>query len=491
MDLIYLITPSVLILVVLAAVWLDRWSVPVIVIALGSGILFGSDVLNFWNFGDMILTNQIANFALIFILFHGGFVTKRDDFRAVALLAGGLATWGVVLTAAATLGVLWGILGWPFEKACLLAVIISSTDAAATFSIIRRQPILPRLSSAIEIESAANDPMAVLLTVVAVNSFANGGTDGFLVVLLFLWKFSAGPMLGWLVARTALWLFNHLKALDRGLYYVLFIGVVLITYGLAESIRASGMLAVFIAGYVMGNHPFVYKQGIANFSSAFSTIANIGMFVLMGFLVFPHQWESIWLEGISLFLVLTFVSRPLAVGLGTLGMRLGWKKKGFVMWAGLRGSVPIILATYPAAAGLSESQDIFNLIFFAVLLSILVQGTTLGKVAKLLGLSTVARPKPLYSLDLITMARSDMDLIVVDLPGPAGAVGAQIQDLGLPPEAVIILITRGKEVLSPRGNTNLRGWDQVTVLAHAGDEEEIRRILNDALGGADAGKNGQ
>lgn len=488
MDIVYIVAPSILISVVLAAVLLDRWSVPIIVIALGAGILFGSDVLNFWYFGDMVLTNQIANFALIFILFQGGFGTKREDLRAVALLAGGLATWGVILTAAATFGVLWGLLGWPLEKACLLAVIISSTDAAATFSIIRRQPLPPRLSSAVEIESAANDPMAVLLTVVAVNSFSQGGTEGHIVGLLFLWKFSVGPLLGWLIAQVTLWLFNHLRPQDRGLYYVLYVGIVLLTYGLAEAIQASGMLAVFVAGYVMGNRTFVYKQGVANFSSAFSTVANIAMFVLMGLLVFPHQWQNIWLEGIILFLVLTFVSRPLAVGLGTIGMHLGWKRKLFIMWAGLRGSVPIILATYPAAAGLPESQDIFNLIFFAVFLSVIFQGSTLGSMARWLGLSSIERPKPLYNLDLITMAKSDLDLVVVNLPGPRGVVGAQIRDLRLPPEAVIIMITRSEKVVSPQGDTHLQGWDQVTVLAHVKDEDSIRRELQNSIRKADTAK---
>lgn len=183
MDLVYIITPLLLISVVLAAVWLDRWSVPVIIVALGAGIIFGSDVLKLWHFDDAVLTHQIANIALVFILFQGGFGTKREDFKSVALPAGGLATWGVVLTTAATLTVLWKGLGWPFEKSCLLAAIISSTDAASTFSILRRQSLPRKLSSLVEIESAANDPMAVLLTVVAVRYFADGAAQGHLVLL--------------------------------------------------------------------------------------------------------------------------------------------------------------------------------------------------------------------------------------------------------------------------------------------------------------------
>jgi hypothetical protein len=171
------------------------------------------------------------------------------------------------------------------------------------------------------------------------------------------------------MGQGAAWILNRLRPQERGHYYVLFVGVVLLTYGLAEVLGASGMLAVFIAGCTLGNQPFVHKQGVANFSAAFASVANVVTFVLLGLLVFPRQWSGIWLDGLVLFLVLTFVSRPLAVFLGTAGMGLDAKHKLFMTWAGLRGAVPIVLATYPAAAGLPGSQDVFNLVFFAVVLS--------------------------------------------------------------------------------------------------------------------------
>ena len=477
----YLILPALLIAVVIASVWLDRWSVPVILVALATGIVFGSDVLNLWHFDDMALTNQSANLALVFILFHGGFMTKRADFRAVALPAAGLATWGVLLTAAATFaGLHWG-LGWSMELSLLLSVIISSTDAAAIFSILRRQSLPQKLSSTVEIESAANDPMAILLTTVAVTSLASGESLQLSTVLLFFWKFGAGPVLGYLAGRVTIRLFNWLTPQDRGYYYVLFMGVVLLTYGLAELAQASGMLAVFTAGFVMGNGLFVHKQGVQNFSEALSTIVNIGMFVLLGLLVFPRQFADVWLQGLLLFLVLTFVARPAAVFLGTIGMRLGFRNRLFAAWAGLRGAVPIVLATYPAAVGLEIGDEVFNLVFFAVLLSIIVQGSTLGLVAKWLGLSEPARPKALFNLEMITMAKSDYDMVVVDLPGPKGARGARLRDLRLPEGAIITLITRGDQVVLPKGETELQGWDQVTVLAHAPDEGKIRAKLTEAF----------
>lgn len=484
MDVIYIVGPVLLISVVLAAVWLDRWSVPVILIALGAGIVFGSDVLNFWHFDNIDLTNQVANLALVFILFYGGFSTKRSDFKDVALPAGGLATWGVLLTAAATFGVLHWVFGWAFEKAILLAVIVSSTDAAAIFSILRRQSLPKKLSSTVEIESAANDPMAIMLTVAVVEALTVGHPPFSVMGLTFLWQFGAAPFLGWLMARGALKLFNSLTANDRGHYYVLTLGIVMLVFGLARLIGSSGMLAVFVAGYVMGNRPFVHKQGVANFSAALSTIANIGMFVLLGLQVFPRQWAGIWFEGILLFLVLTFVARPFAVWVSTIGMQMGWKDRVFISWSGLRGAVPIVLATYPMAAGIGVGEDVFNLVFFAVLLSVAVQGGSLGLLARWLKLTVPARPSPLFSLELVTMASSDLDLLVVDLPGPESTVGPSIAELKLPPGTVITLITRRKELVVPRGSTALHGWDQVSVLAHATDEETIRAELLRAIDSA-------
>src|SRR5690606_37377535 len=278
-----------------------------------------------------------------------------------------MGTWGVVLTAAVVFCVLDLGAGWSFDRALVVAAVISSTDAAATFSILRRQSLRPHLTSTLEIESAANDPMAILLTVIVVEALTSGTGLGWTILPLFAWKFVAGPVVGWLFARVALAIFDRLNPQDRGYYYVLLLAAVLLTYGLAEAVMASGMLAVFTAGLVMGNRKFIYQQGIRNFSAALSMIANIGVFVMMGLLVFPSRWGHLWIDGIVLFFTLTFVARPAAVWLGTLRMGFEAKERHFMCWAGLRGAVPIILATYPMAAGMPAGQDLFHLVFFAVI----------------------------------------------------------------------------------------------------------------------------
>jgi cell volume regulation protein A len=312
------------------------------------------------------------------------------------------------------------------------------------------------------------------------------------------------------------------------------------------------MLAVFTAGLVMGNMYFVQKQGVYNFSSSMSTIANILLFVLLGVLVEPSKWlgetvgETVLLVGGVLFFVfLSFVARPAAVFLGTIGMRIPAKEKLFISWAGLRGAVPIVLATYPTAYGIEHGREIFDMVFFVVLLSLVIQGSSLGIVAKFLKLTTVARPEPPYSLEFFSKNEMEVGqrlvVFTVGMPDPEGCEGPAIKDLNLPDSTLLLMIARrqkvpvlfkqtrkiikllneersekyGEEakelvekareiilkineernfnkegneeegdfwqVLPPRGDTVLRGWDQVTILAQIGDQEKITEELTGAF----------
>ncbi|MCL2101768.1 MAG: potassium/proton antiporter [Fibromonadales bacterium] len=501
-NIFYMAIPLILLAVVVSASYLDRKSVPVILVALFAGIIFGGDGLKFWRVDNMNLANDLANLALVLILFHGGFCTKKENLKLVALPALGLATWGVILTAVFTFACLHLILGWDRNISLLLSVIISSTDAAAIFAILSKQALSNKLKSTIEIESGANDPMAILLTIVAIQSIqalSSGGDLSYGAFAgLFVWKFLSAPVFGLIIAKGMVWLINKLTPQESGYYHILLLCTSLFAYGFSEILNASGMLAAFTAGIVMGNKQFVHKQGVYHFSSAVSTIANILLFVLLGVLVLPSSWlgnseflnGKLFLNGILLFLFLSFVARPAAIFLGTIGMKIPFKERLFISWAGLRGAVPITLATYPAAAGIAGGMEIFNLVFFAVLLSVGFQGSSLGKIAKLLKLSTPSRPEPPYSLEFFTkndMECSErMDLFTVDLPGPEDAKGPLIRDLVLPEDALLLMIARKQkvpskkqswQVLPPKGDTVLQGWDQITVLSKVEDEEKVENIL--------------
>ena len=536
-NIVYLALPLILLSVVFFAVHSDKRSIPLVLVALFIGIIFGSDGFQFWAFDDFKLAKELTNLALVFILFHSGFCTKKENIKAAALPAIGLATWGVVLSAIFTFVCLYFILGWDKNICILLSVIVSSTDAPAVFSVLRKQALGHKLKSTIEVESAANDPMAILLTVVSVQALSQ--TSGFsfgIVAGLFFWKFIAGVIFGLVVAKGAAWMINKLTPQENAYYYILLICTALLTYGITETFHASGILAAFVAGVVLGNTPFVHKQGVYNFSYAISTIMNVLLLLLLGAMAKPSSWviDNMYLNGILLFAFISFVARPLAVFLGTLKMNIRFKEKLFISWAGLRGAVPISLATYPAAAGIAGGMEIFNIVFFAVLLSLAVQGLTLGKLTTVLNLSTASRPEPPYSLDFLT--KDDMELgqrltvFTVDLPGPEGRKGPLIKELRLPENALLLMITRRQKVsllyrktqkilsilntrslrgydetkeltakarevldksqslsdktesdiwvvLPPKGDTALCGWDQVTILSKVEDKDEVRDIL--------------
>jgi cell volume regulation protein A len=299
-------------------------------------------------------------------------------------------------------------------------------------------------------------------------------------VLDFLWKLAGGVAVGLGSGWAGVRLFRLLRHADRGYFYVLLVGIVFLSFGVAELIHASGMLAVFFTGLVLGNARIPFRHGIDTFLEALSTIANIGLFVLLGLLVFPHEFARIWLPGVIVFGVLTFVARPLAVWVSTLGAGFKWKEKVFLSWAGVRGAVPIVLATYPAAAGVEGGRDLFNIVFFAVALSVIVQGTTVGKLADWLGLSRKAKAKPRQAMELVTFQDSELELCELPAEGVAGS-HAKVSELGLPKGATITMINRNEQIIAPRGSTEIEPGDVLYVLTRSSERDLVARAIARAL----------
>lgn len=470
-----------LVALVLAAALTNRFNIPLILVALGVGIFFGSDVTGLIYFDNAALARQVADIALVFILFAGGFGTRQESLKVALGPSLSLATIGVILTTLASCVVLWLLLGWQLEHAFLVSAIISSTDAAATFAILRNRNLKPRISSIVEIESAANDPMAIIATTFAVQVMVSGFSSPWQTLLSFLWQLAGGALIGLGVGKLAELLFRLCRQLDRAYFFILTIGIVLAGYGLASLVGASGMLAAFFSGMVLGNGRFPFKRGVGNLVEALSAIANGGVFVLLGLLVFPRQFAGIWLEGVVVFLVITFLSRPLAVVLSTLGMGLKWKERLLISWIGIRGAVPIVLATYPAAAGLEAGNEIFNIVFFAVVLSVLFQGTTLGKLAGVLNLLGPAVTRPRQVLELSTMQEADQELVEFPL-GPELLAGpVRVADLGLPTDCTISMVNRADHIIAPRGSTSLLPGDVLFILMPVRLSPELNGIMREAL----------
>lgn len=478
----YVLAALILVAVVLTTSLASRFSLPLIVIALGVGIVFGSDVTGLIWFDDVQLANQLANGALIFILFTGGFGTKKENLKLTLVPSMTLATLGVVITGAVTGLLVWQLLGFPLILALLIGAIISSTDAAAVFSILRSRSIQKKVAATTEIESAANDPMAIISTTLLVAIAGQGGHDGpwWTIGVSFLWQLSGGVLFGLAIGWLGVRLFRLLSHIDRGYFYVLLVGVILLSFGLADLAKASGMLAAFFAGFVLGNAKIPFRHGVETFLDALSTIANVGLFVLLGLLVFPKEFSHIWFQGVAVFLILTFAARPLAVWLSTLWGGFRSKERVFLSWSGIRGAVPIVLATYPAAAGIEGGKEIFNIVFFAVALSVLIQGTTIGKLADLLGLSLKAKTKPRQAMELVTFNDSDLELCTLAIDD-AHIGRVQVSDLQLPKGTTITMVNRKEQIIAPRGSTELEPGDVLYVLLRTAEREKVEEAIAKAF----------
>ncbi len=468
----------ILVFVVLVASLFRKLNIPLILIALAIGIVFGSDVTGLIYLDDAVLVRDVANIALIFILFAGGFGTKKENLRPVFRPVILLATVGVLLTAGITaVGFHW-LGGWSLGRSLLLSIVISSTDAAAVFSILRSRSLKTEAAAIAEIESAANDPMAIVGTTFVIQTLVGGGISVSASLLGLAWRMSAGVALGVLFGMLAAAGFNRIRSIELGYHYIYLIGIILLTFSLAEAAHASGMLAVFFAGVVMGNRRLPLKGGIASFTTGLSFIANVGLFILLGLLVFPRQFARIWLPGMLVFLVITFVGRPLTVFLCTWLEKYSLREKAFLSWSGVRGSVPIVLATYPAAAGLDPGHEIFNIVFFAVVLSVLVQGTTIGKAAALLKLGVKAARGPRSAMELVTIVDTDYELVEISIDRGLYAGTCRIADLSLPPGVTITMINREDAVIAPAGATVVQPGDVLSVLVEGERvEETTRRVL--------------
>jgi potassium/hydrogen antiporter len=455
----------------------SRFGVPVLIAFIGLGLLVGSDVLNLFYFDDAALTKEIADILLIFILFMGGFQVKRSSLKAVAGPALALSTLGVLLTAV-LLGLLIHVIaGYPLPYSLMIASIIASTDAAAVMIVTKGSPIRERVSTTLEVESAANDPIAIILTLAFVKIVAGQSGSPAAFALDIVWQLGGGVLVAFVCSKASRFLFDRLESENRGYYYVLIVGVILMTYGLAGLVKANGIIAVFFMGYWLGNSEFVCKRGVSNFLEGISAFANLALFLMLGLLAFPHNFANVWKEGLLISILMIFAVRPVAVLACTLPFRYTMRERLFIMWGGIKGAVPIVLASYPAVYGLDPSGSIFNIIFFAVLLSCLVQGSTMGPLARLLKLTVPAKPHSPYSVELHSLRKSDTDMFEIRIDPGSVAEGRCIRDLGLPADVLISSIVRRERIILPKGSTGIAADDLLFVLAPKGKIDEVSRVL--------------
>jgi cell volume regulation protein A len=451
----------------------ERTAIPVGLVFLVIGMLAGSDAFAGIDFSDHRLAFRIGTAALVLILFDGGLNTPLESLRRVWAPAGLLATVGVAGTAiVAALGA--RLTGFEWPQALLLGAIVSSTDAASVFAVLRSSGISlrRRVGSTLEAESGLNDPMAVILTIALTASLVRAeaisvtrlaGT----VVFELLFGAAIGFGGGWLGQRTLL----RLRLRGLGLYPVLTLAVALLSFGIATLSGGSGFLAVYVAGVMLGNGMLPYRHGVIRTHDAMAWLSQIVMFLVFGLLVSPEDLPEVAVSGVALALMLAFVARPIFTFACLLPFGYTMRESTYVGWVGLRGAVPIVLAIYPVLERAPGAPLIFNVVFFVVVANALVPGATVRWATRLLKMDVEEPPRPRAILELESMAPLKGELMGFYIDEALAVAGVPLQDLPFPDGAAVAVIIRGDEMIPPKGATALLPGDHIYVLAKPEDRQ--------------------
>ncbi len=460
-----------------------RLGLPVLVLFLAIGMAFGSEGVGKIAFDDHRLAFRLGSIALVLILFDGGLNTSVAVLRRALWRSSLLATLSVVATAAILAAV--GIaLGLSLPIACLIGAVVSSTDAAAVFAMLRGSGLRLRESPAatLEVESCLNDPMAVMLTVTTTELLLGTSGGAGAITRNVAWQFAIGGLAGWGVGRLGRVLLRSVRLPAAGLYPVLTVALGFLAFALPTLVDASGFLAVYLAGVVLAAGPLPYRAGVRRVHDALAWLAQVLMFTMLGLLVFPSRLVPEVPLGIALALALAFVARPAAVWPVLALFRVPWRERLFVSWAGLRGAVPIVLAAYPVLRGVPSGDEIFHLVFFVVLVSSVVPGASVLPLARRLDLVQPGGASPAASVELVSLRELPGEFVAYAVSPVSAAAGALVRDLALPEGCVAVIVVRGDEVIAPRGSTRLEPGDQVTFFSAPGSRAYLDLLFGAAEG---------
>ncbi|MBK9357793.1 MAG: potassium/proton antiporter [Bacteroidales bacterium] len=478
---ILLIGSVLLFISLLAGKTSSKFGVPVLILFLTIGMLAGSEGIGGIKFDNPKNAQFIGIVALNFILFSGGLDTRWQSVKPILWQGLALSTAGVMLTALIVGLFVWMVTDFTLVEGLLLGSIVSSTDSAAVFSILRSKNIALKgnLRQILELESGSNDPMAYLLTIVFTGLVINQDAAGPQVVVLFFSQLLLGGILGFVFGKAGELIINKISLDYEGLYIVLVIAIMFFSFSATDFLGGNGFLAVYISAVILGNHELIHKKKIIKSFDSFAWLMQIVLFLTLGLLVFPSRVFSVFGIGLAISVFLILVARPASVFISLIPFRVQQRSRWFISWVGLRGAVPIVFATYPLIAGAAKADMIFNIVFFISITSVMIQGTSLPMVARWLHLTLPVNVKQRTQTDLELADGIKSRLTEIVIPAGSPIAGKQIVHLGLPKTSLISFIERGKKFITPTGSTILMDNDKLYVLSeNPGSLEKVYDCLD-------------
>ena len=454
-----------------------KFGVPTLILFLGIGMIAGSDGIGGIQFDNPQIAQFIGIVSLNFILFSGGLDTQWSSVKPILREGLALSTAGVLLTAVSLGCFVYYVTDFTIYESMLLGSIVSSTDAAAVFSILRSKSLALKtnLRPTLELESGSNDPMAYVLTIAFLTLVINQDQDLISVIPMLLKQMVIGGIAGFLFGKFSKLIINKIELGFEGLYPVLVIALMFITFSATEFIGGNGFLAIYICAVYLGNQDLIHKQTILKMFDGLAWLMQIVLFLTLGLLVFPTQVIPYIGIGLMISLFLIFVARPVGVFISLAFFKMKMRRRFYISWVGLRGAVPIVFATYPLLAGIDKANMIFNIVFFISLTSVLIQGTTLSVVAKWLKVGLPEESKAQRNMNHLISEIPKTAMREIKISPHCKAADTKIIDLGFPKNAIIAMIKRNDKFLTPKGSTVINAGDTLVVLSE--DEEGLDDVI--------------
>lgn len=446
-----------------------RFGIPVLVLFIIIGMLAGSEGIGGIYFDSPKITQFIGIIALNFILFSGGLDTSWQSVKPILWQGITLSTIGVLITAVSLGLFVWAITDFTIYEGLLLGSIVSSTDSAAVFSILRSKKLALKgnIRPVLELESGSNDPMAYVLTIVFTGLVINQEAGLLGAIPIFFKQLIIGGLLGFVFGKLGKWVINGIRLEYEGLYIVLLIAIMLFSFSATDFIGGNGFLAVYLCAIYLGNQDLIHKKKILKSFDSFAWLMQIVLFLTLGLLVFPSHIVPVIGIGLIISAFLIVVARPMSVFISLLFFKVQNRSRLLISWVGLRGAVPIVFATYPLLAGAEKADMIFNIVFFISLTSVLLQGTTLPIVAKWLHLTLPEKAKQRTTTDIELTDSVKSLLTEIIIPSDCKVIGKPLFELGLPKTALISYIERKGKYITPNGATTLEGNDKLVIISES------------------------